>query len=413
MTPKVTRAFSLGLRGSALISRYLLFFCLALYLRPEDVGLYGLIAATVGYASLAVGLDFYLYANREFKQADDAHKRPILRRSLRVYAGTYLLVLPLLTMLFAGGLLPWHLAGLFYAVLVLEHMGQEAYRILVMMEKTLLAGWVLFLRLGAWAMIFSIAMALNEEFRNLEMLLVSWCIGAFLSVFFAIGPIIKNSRSSQETPLENDWLVSGLKVAIPFLIGTLCLRGVVTIDRYLVEIFNSREVLGVYVFFAGMAAALPAFLEAGVFSFLSPKLIGASRVGDGNLFKNIFIKILKDTLTVSVPFILLGVLSASLIVLFLPNQIYADNVVIFYLCLSAQIPLSLSMVYHFALYARRHDRSIIQSHVVSFAVFIAAALLMSNVWPLGAVPIALIVANATLLTTKYSACRYHRVLSVR
>lgn len=405
MTPRTRRALSLGLRIAALGSRFLLFFLLALYLPAKDVGLYGLVTATISYASLFIGMDFYLYANREFKQAPERQKFPILRRSLKVYASIYLIVLPCLTLIFTIGLLPWNLAVLFFVILILEHMGQEAYRLLVMMERVLLAGWVLFLRLGLWAIVFAGLMFVSPVFHSLEMLLVAWCIGAFSSLCFAIKPLLALPRSPRVESLSRDWVVRGLKVALPFLIGTLSLRGIVTFDRYFMDMFVSREILGVYVFFAGMAATLPALLEAGVFALISPKLISAAKADNTADFRHLFQKLFWETVCVSLAFIVMSIGALQVIIPYLPNQVYKDNIIIFYLCLAAQLPLNLSMVYHFSLYARRQDRPIILGHVLGFVVFVITALLASNLWAVGAVPIALIVANSTLLVAKFIACR--------
>lgn len=404
MTLRTRRALSLGLRVAALGSRFLLFFWLAFYLPPKDVGLYGLVAATVSYASLFIGMDFYLYANREFKQASEKRKFFILRRSLKVYASIYLLVLPCLTLIFIAGLLPWDLGVLFFMILILEHMGQEAYRLLVMMERVLLASWVLFLRYGLWPIVFASLMFVSPAFHTLEMLLIAWCIGAFLSICFAIKPLLALPRSPRSKSPSRDWVVRGLKVALPFLIGTLSLRGMVTIDRYFIEMFASREILGVYVFFAGMAATLPTLLEAGVFAFISPKLISAAKADNTEDFLHLFRKLFRETVGVVLAFIIISIGAIQLIIPYLPNQVYQDNIIIFYLCLAAQLPLSLSMVYHFSLYARRQDRLIIFSHVLGFVVFVVSALLVSNFWTVGAVPIALIVANSTMLVTKFIAC---------
>lgn len=401
MTSRTRRLLSLWLRVAALGSRFLLFFWLAFYLQPAEVGLYGLVAATVSYASLFIGMDFYLYANREFKQAPETHKRPILRRSLTVYASIYLLVLPCLTLIFTAGLLPWNLVGLFFMILVLEHMGQEAYRLLVMMERVLLAGWVLFLRLGLWAIVFAGLMFVSPVFHTLEMLLIAWCLGAFLSLCFAIKPLLTLPSSPHVQPPGKNWVIQGLKIALPFFIGTLCLRGIVTFDRYFIEMFTSREILGVYVFFAGMAATLPALLEAGVFAFISPKLIIAAKENNPANFHLLFTELFWQTFAVAMAFIVISVGALQVIIPYLPNQVYGDNIIIFYLCLVAQIPLSMSMVYHFSLYARGQDKPIIISHILGLAVFVITAFIVANLWPIGAVPIALIMANGTLLGVKF------------
>ena len=61
----LARLVSIVLRGMTLGSKFLLIFILARFLTPAELGLYGLLAATIGYALHLLGLDFYTYTTRE------------------------------------------------------------------------------------------------------------------------------------------------------------------------------------------------------------------------------------------------------------------------------------------------------------------------------------------------------------
>lgn len=399
------RVLSLALRISALGARFLLFFWLAFYLSPADVGLYGLIAATVSYGTLFMGMDFHLFSNREFKRAALEDRWDILRASISTYLVIYVLAIPFLMIVFMADLLPWHIAGMFFAILTLEHIGQEIYRILVMMERVVLAGWVLFLRIGLWAIVVAILMMLDPRFQTMETVLIAWSIGALLAVVFAIPPLLELPRVRSVAKYGRNWVKSGFRVALPFLLGTLALRGMVVFDRYLIEFFASEDIQGVYVLFAGMAATLPALLEAGVFAFLSPKLIAAAKEQNRTGFALLVARMRRETNLAVAGFVILGVIGVQLVVAYLPNPIYGANMAVFYICLAAQIPLSMSMVFHFPLYAHGHHKPIIVTHILAFVVFISAAFAISLAAPLLAVPLALVVANTGLLIGKYAGYR--------
>ena len=65
MNGKVLRVLNVFLRGMTLVSKFSLIFVLAKYLDAAELGLYGLVVATVTYSLYLVGLDFYSYSNRE------------------------------------------------------------------------------------------------------------------------------------------------------------------------------------------------------------------------------------------------------------------------------------------------------------------------------------------------------------
>lgn len=60
------RLANILLRALTLSSKFLLVFYLAKFLEPAQLGLYGLFAATIGYALYILGLEFYTFSTREF-----------------------------------------------------------------------------------------------------------------------------------------------------------------------------------------------------------------------------------------------------------------------------------------------------------------------------------------------------------
>lgn len=64
------RLINVGLRGMTLVSKFLLIFFLAVFLEPQELGLYGLIIATIGYSLYPLGSDFYAFTTRELLKRD-------------------------------------------------------------------------------------------------------------------------------------------------------------------------------------------------------------------------------------------------------------------------------------------------------------------------------------------------------
>lgn len=106
-------ALNFGLRGATLTSKFILVFFLALFLEPGDLGLYGLLTVTISYSIYVIGFDFYTYSTRELLAQPRERWSPMLRDQGVYFMLAYLLVLPLLVVIFLQGWLPWHLAGWF------------------------------------------------------------------------------------------------------------------------------------------------------------------------------------------------------------------------------------------------------------------------------------------------------------
>ncbi len=60
-----TRLLNVALRGLSMGSRFLLIFALAKLLSPTELGLFGLMMATVSISVLIIGVDYYTYTQRE------------------------------------------------------------------------------------------------------------------------------------------------------------------------------------------------------------------------------------------------------------------------------------------------------------------------------------------------------------
>src|SRR6202035_5203539 len=77
--PAVVAAGSvLILRGLTLSSRFLLSVLLARMLSADEMGQYGLITATLAFALLALGLEFYAHTLRELVPASPTRRAQII-----------------------------------------------------------------------------------------------------------------------------------------------------------------------------------------------------------------------------------------------------------------------------------------------------------------------------------------------
>jgi len=395
------------LRTGALASKFVLIMALARFLSPSEVGLFGLFMVTVTYAMLAVGLSFYTFSQREVIARPANERLNVLVHHGAACAGAYLLAIPVLVVLFVSGHLPLRLAPWFGLLLVLEHIGQELYRLLVALGRQVVGGVLLFLRQGLWVWVVVLALWLRSDWRDVELVLALWSAGSSIALvagLWFVRPALSGSGRVRWDPLL---IHRGLRTGLVFLAATLCLRGLLTFDRYFLKQFAGLEVVGAYTFYGGIAMAVMAFLEAAVFVFRYPRMVHAWRHGDHETYTAEWWCLLYQTAIVLAALVAGAAILAPLVADLTGRAIYAEHLEILWVMLVAVTFQALGMIPHYGLYAMHRDRWILLAHAGGLAVFLVAAAVLGPAWPVFGVPTAVAVGFAGVFLVKLLAYGYH------
>ncbi|WP_288365273.1 oligosaccharide flippase family protein [uncultured Marinobacter sp.] len=400
MNQVLIRLTNLGLRGTTLVSKFLLIFMLARFLEPADLGLYGLITVTISYALYLVGFDFYIFTTREILKAAPEKRGQLLKSQLALSLILYAIFLPLTMGLFSLGLLPWWLLPWFLALLVLEHITQELNRILVALQRQLIASWVLFFRAGAWCVAVVVIMYLNESSQHLTTVLTGWIAGSSVGLLVGVAVLWKIPMGGWLKAVDWGWLKKGLKIALPMLIATLALRGIYTVDRYWFETLAGLDVLGAYVLFIGMCMALLGFMDAGVFTFLYPAMISAHANDNAADFRKKFRQLAWQTVVLTGLFSAFAWLAVGPLLQWLDKPLYLEKINLFGWLLLANGLFVVGMIPHYGLYARGNDKPLIISHIAGLLVFLASTAFFAPVFAELAVPFGLISAFVFIMAWK-------------
>lgn len=394
------RFLNMGLRFVTLGAKFLLIFFLAKFLEPSELGLYGLLVAAVGYALYLLGLDFYTYTTRELLKCEKERWGELLKNQAVLTSVLYCIFLPLLMLIFVRGSLPWWMAGWFLALLILEHLNQEAMRLLIAASEPFWANIVLFLRQGSWALIVVAVMYFDDAMRNLEFVFAAWTLGGVLALFLAMWRFVLMRTAGWRQQVDWFWIAQGIKVALPLLVATLAVRGLFTFDRYWLESLAGLEVLGAYVLFVGLANAMGAFLEAGVYAFIYPGLIKAYQQADTAAFRLGMRRLWQQTIALAVVFSLVAMGLIRPLLDWLDRPLYREHQELFPWVLLAMALYQISMIAHYGLYAQRRDGAIIHSHIAALLVFVPATWFLLDHWSALAVPIGMSVAISLMLVWK-------------
>lgn len=391
---------NVAIRGLTLVSKFLLIFFLARFLEPVELGIYGLLAATIGYSLYLLGFDFHTYSTRELLKRERCEWGGLLKAQGALTLVLYVIFLPPLSLIFIKGLLPMRVIGWFFVLLILEHLTQELGRLLITVSDQLFASLILFFRSGVWAVLITGFMFIEPDTRNLDMVFGAWALGAATALFLGIYRVKRMGLSGWRQNIDWAWIIKGLRVASALLIATLAIRGVFTLDRYWFQDLAGLDVLGAYVLFMSISMALMSFLDAGVFAFIYPGLISAYQRRDPVGFHQGIRRLLLQTVGLCGAFSVVALVTIGPLLAWLGKPLYSEQQGLFVWILFATVLYALCMIPHYGLYAQGCDKPIIHSHLASLIIFILATLGFAQTWPQLAVPLGLCVSFFVVLCWK-------------
>lgn len=400
MEKKSTRILNVALHSATLGTRFLFIFFLAKYLDPASVGYYGLFTAAVGYAMYFVGLDFYTYVTREVIKSPIEQRGQLIKSQSALSGVLYLVLWPFAVVFLYKSGWPTELLLWFFPILIFEHFNQEIYRFLIAMSEQITASIVLFVRQGSWAIILVVLMTWDISIRNLQAVMALWALAGGAAAAMGIWKLWQLRMGGWRAPVNWGWIRQGIRISFAFLIATLALRGMQTIDRYWIEALGGIEMVGAYVVLLGVAGTLLTFLDAGVFAFAYPALIKLSHSQDHAAFEAKIRQMLVHTLFLCAAFSVFSWLALPHLIGWIGNPIYLSALHWYPWLLFAMVLNALSMIPHYALYASGQDKHIIYSHTTALFVFVASVWLLGSSIGALAVPLGLNAAFGFILAWK-------------
>ena len=266
---------NLGIRGATLIGKFLLVYFLADQLTVEQNGVWGIFTTSIALSLYVVGLDFYTYSSRRILDFKEEDRSPMLRDQLVFYFISYLVLFPILGLLFVFNVIDIKFAIFFYAILIFEHLAQEAYRTFVVFSKPIIANIILFLRTGSWAYLILILWTAGvDELKSLRWLYLFWMCGGIAALAVSLYFLAKfKFKSVKHIPIDWKWIKQGIKVSLLFFIGTVGYKIIEFADRYFIDYYHTKEEVGVYTFYANMCNIVETFVHTAVIIIFSPRLI--------------------------------------------------------------------------------------------------------------------------------------------
>lgn len=324
----------------------------------------------------------------------------MLKGQLALSGMLYIVLVPLFFLVLLQLEWPGHLLLWFFPILLLEHVNQEVSRLLVAVSEQIFASIVLFVRQASWAIVVVSLMISSPDSRNLDVVMGCWCGAGVAAAILGMWKIKKLKMGGWAQPIDWVWVRRGIAVSAAFLVATLALRGIQTIDRYWLDALAGVELVGAYVLFMGVAGALLVFVDAAIFSFGYPKLIEHNRLMQYSLARSRVRRMLVETLAACAFFGSVSWVALPVLLGWIGNSAYQNAIFLFPWVLAAMMVNAVSMVPHFGLYGMGKDQPIIHSHLAALPVFCFTVLVFGFFEPVIAVPAGLLAAFVFILIWK-------------
>ena len=364
------------------------------------MGYYGIFTATVGYAIYFVGLDFYTYVTREILKAPHNQRGALLKGQAALSGFLYLFFLPFALVFLSYADWPDNLAWWFFPILLLEHFNQEISRLLIALSEQITATFILFIRQGSWAIAIVALMTLEPDSRRLGTVMILWGCAGLGAAALGIWKLRQLRISGWSTPVDWAWVKKGVAISTAFLAATLALRGFQTLDRYWLEALGGIELVGAYVLLLGIAGTMIVFLDAGIFAYTYPALISHNHNREYTKAHQEIKKTLFQTIIFCLFFSIFSWLLLPYLLNWIENPVYKNAQHWYPWLLLAMSLNAVSMVPHYGLYARGHDKPLIFSHIAALIAFIVSTWILSYPYASLAIAMGLNASFAMILIWK-------------
>lgn len=394
----------LTLRGVSILAKFV-FTALFFQLSEAQFGEYSLVATTILLLVFVLGLDFYSYANRAV-MTPETNTQKIIFNQFSLYGILYLLLIPLVYIIFNLAKFDYAYLYLFYAVLVTEHLNFEFYRLLFVFKKPLQANINLFLRNGLWVLFASWQMYVYKEISIAEILWY-WFIGnAFALIYTLIIIIGKRYKiDTQNFKWDKQWIKTGLLVSVPYILATLAYKTIEFSDRYMIDYFLDKKQVGIYSFFANMANVLNIVLFTIVISMIYPKMVTAIMEKNQPAYQKYFKRMKKETVFYAAGVSVFLAIMLPIILMAIHKDIYLKQFYVFFLLILGNFFLNLSFVYHFVIYAQHKDWQIFKATAWAAIANVLLNLLLIPLLGIAGAALATLVSFLIILLIKYKDAR--------
>lgn len=360
---------SLFIRGFSILSRFTLFIYIGKFLPTSEYGIFGLLQSSLAIGVYLIGLDLYVYTNREIPKMDFKGVQAVVQSQFAVHIMAYIIFLPLITLILSDTFIPSKYIGWFCILLMLEHITFEFIRILIALQHPLYANLIISLRSLLWILLFLVITYTYPSVLSIKNLLLFWISGLAISLIISICLFFKLKILPFETwKIDTEFIKQALKGSFIFLMASISQNTIEFSNRYFLKYYYSSFEVGVYSFFQNIVNLMDVFIYTALIMIILPKLIEAKSRGDDLTYKN--------KLDIMQGGIFYGTIFLAIALFFIINPFLSfigkeemvKNIEIFRMLLLGSALFCLSHIGHYVLYINNNERLILAASLVGTVI---------------------------------------------
>lgn len=378
----VTELFSslsiMGMRVSMLAAKFLLGLFIVRFIGLQAMGIFGLLGGTSAIVQMVMrGGVFSNLSRRAVGQTIEE-----LTTNLRFYAtgviGLYLFASPFV---FAAG---WYfnmldLVILSLFVIIFEHICMDIFILTNNLHRPTLANIMLSLQSSFWIYLYMGLAFFYPELRTLNWVFAFWICGGIIATTMA-AVLTRHWPWKQAfvSKLHFSWYVDSIKSSWRIYIAEILGTVTIYLDRYLINIFLSLELVGVYVLFWQVINAICNLVGAGVLQVYRPRLIAAYHEKNHEKFRKLFRESGYRSLA-STAFLSIGsAIVVPFLVRFTKESTAMEYLPLLWLMLFSLLFRIGGDICSYTLYAQHRDDYVLHSCILKLIVSLCVGILVMN-----------------------------------
>jgi O-antigen/teichoic acid export membrane protein len=393
MSRLISTLFLLGLRAGGLLSKFLLTLFIAREMTLADLGFYGLIAVGATLVPALFGLGLNGPVGRALVDLNTTAAVRLSTTRVGVTLVLHLLLTPLVVAVLAFALpaaqLP--LVVLVAVTLFLENLGSDLNAILLSRFRAKSAALFLFIRSGAWPLVFIAVAWFEPAYRTIPAMMTFW-LASLLLIGLIVAVMILVQGYAGAMGFDRAQARDMIAKARHFYLADLGNNGALYLDRFLVTTFLGLEATGIYTFFWALTNAVNNVILFGVTSPKAPAIIAAVNQGDKGAIRQACKALLKEIWLWCLGLSVLLMVAMPALLAQLGNDKFDQHKAVFLIMLLATVLRTVSEGTGNILYAHHQDARIARISLVAMGLSAVLILALAPSFALPGVAIAMLLA---------------------
>jgi O-antigen/teichoic acid export membrane protein len=391
----IARLLATALRSASMGVRLIGIVVLARFMGPQDYGEFAFVVVFGAFIGFITGAEIYTRTIFKITNRPVARWGPFVSRQYVVVARIVLLVWlgALGISLAIDSMLPMWIM----AIATADIVNLENNRMLVIAKSHVFASGMIFFRQVTW-LLLSFAFLSNSVFSNpAQAALSAWTLAGLMTATLSLLWLYRLGLRLRQVRMPFSLMTKIVASSSMMLLSGLAVRGLISLDKIVLGLSDTYNLMGAYAFFATLAFAIVPIVDDAVFIYLMPRLVSASNI---KAWADVLSQLRKATYLVGGLVAFYAVLLftfADVMLSWIGQPYYSANFQVLYLMMAAGAVYVLAMIGHYGVYALRQGKWLFLNNAFALALcHTAYIVLWLHDLPL-AMPLALLIAILGLL----------------